>query len=105
MGYYERFIFFFLKFYFQAFREYHPTKDQPSVLLECVWQTDKYVLVERTNGSETQNQGKDIEEYVPSGTSAVHYHSIEVLLGGNNALWLSLHVHLYFNLMMNQFYL
>lgn len=67
----------------QVFREYHPTKGQPSVLLECVWQTDKYVLIEKTNGSETQSQGKDIEEYVPSGVSAVHYHSIEVLLGDN----------------------
>lgn len=67
----------------QAFREYHPIKDQPSVLLQCVWQTDKYVLFEKINGSETQSQSKDIEEDVPSGASAVHYRSIEVLLGDN----------------------
>lgn len=53
------------------------------ISLECIWQTDKYVLVEKMNGSESKSQEDDGED-VSQGTSAVQYQSIEVLLGGNN---------------------
>lgn len=81
--------------YLQVFREYYPIKDQPSVLLECRWQTDKYVLVEKINENQNHSQRADIGEAVPLGASAVQYKSIEVLLGGNNIFGLSLHVPLF----------
>ncbi|KAL3503469.1 hypothetical protein ACH5RR_037918 [Cinchona calisaya] len=67
---------------FEVFREYYPMKEQ-FISLECIWQTDKYVLVETMHESEPKSQGKDGGEDVPLGASAVRYQSIEVLLGDN----------------------
>ena len=66
----------------QVFREYYPIKEQ-FISLECIWQTDKYILVEKMNESESKTQGKDGREDVSQGASPVQYQSIEVLLGGN----------------------
>ncbi|KAG8365061.1 hypothetical protein BUALT_Bualt18G0063800 [Buddleja alternifolia] len=66
---------------FEVFREYYPRKEEATTLLECIWQTDKYVLVERTNSSETNSQDKDDREDVPLKTSKIQYENIEVLLG------------------------
>ncbi|XP_027112952.1 uncharacterized protein [Coffea arabica] len=65
---------------FEVFREYYPIKEQ-FISLECIWQTDKYILVEKMNESESKTQGKDGREDVSQGASPVQYQSIEVLLG------------------------
>ncbi|XP_022886632.1 uncharacterized protein LOC111402501 isoform X2 [Olea europaea var. sylvestris] len=66
---------------FEVFREYYPTKKQATTFLECVWQTDKYVLVERMNTSESKSQEKDVGEDVFLRSSKIIYKNIEVLLG------------------------
>ncbi|XP_042066585.1 uncharacterized protein LOC121809840 isoform X1 [Salvia splendens] len=38
---------------FEVFREYFPRKEEAKILLECIWQKDKFVLVETTHKSET----------------------------------------------------
>lgn len=63
--------------------------------MECRWQTDKYMLVEKINENQNHSQRADIGEAVPLGASAVQYKSIEVLLGGNNIFGWSLHVSLF----------
>lgn len=68
----------------QVFREYYPAKEQANTFLECVWQTDKYLLVERTNTSESESQEKGIVEDVSLRSSKILYENIEVLLGGNS---------------------
>ncbi|KAL0406911.1 UNVERIFIED_CONTAM: hypothetical protein Slati_4005000 [Sesamum latifolium] len=65
----------------QVFREYYPRRDEATTLLECAWQTDKYVLVERTNGSETDIQEKDDQGDFSWNPPNIQYQSIEVLLG------------------------
>ncbi|XP_027106514.1 uncharacterized protein [Coffea arabica] len=65
---------------FEVFREYYPIKEQ-FISLECIWQTDKYILVEKMNESESKTQGKDGREDVSQRASPVQYQSIEVLLG------------------------
>ncbi|KAK6132894.1 hypothetical protein DH2020_033374 [Rehmannia glutinosa] len=66
---------------FEVFREYYPTREEDSVLLECIWQTDKYVLLERERKSEANNEEKDIPVDVPPNASKIQYENIEVLLG------------------------
>lgn len=56
------------------------------MFLECLWQTDKYVLVERMNTSESKSQEKDVGEDVFLRSSKIIYKNIEVLLGGNSGL-------------------
>lgn len=66
----------------QVFREYYPTHER-TVTLECVWETDKFVLHERVN--EPSNKDSDVdkrEEAVSFGVSAVQYQSIDMVLGG-----------------------
>uniref|UniRef100_A0A5B6Z3F1 Nucleolus and neural progenitor protein-like N-terminal domain-containing protein n=1 Tax=Davidia involucrata TaxID=16924 RepID=A0A5B6Z3F1_DAVIN len=67
---------------FQVFREYYPTNEE-AITLECVWETDKFVLFERINKNEIKNQDKDLGEDVSLGASAIQYQSIEALLGGD----------------------
>ncbi|CAA3005143.1 Hypothetical predicted protein [Olea europaea subsp. europaea] len=69
---------------FEVFREYYPAKEQANTFLECVWQTDKYLLVERTNTSESESQEKGIVEDVSLRSSKILYENIEVLLGVDN---------------------
>ncbi|KAL2483677.1 uncharacterized protein Fot_45121 [Forsythia ovata] len=69
---------------FEVFREYYPAKEQVTTVLECIWQTDKYVLVERMNTSESKSQEKDIQEDVSLTASKILYENIEVLLGVDN---------------------
>ncbi|THF99857.1 hypothetical protein TEA_017731 [Camellia sinensis var. sinensis] len=64
---------------FEVFTEYYPMKDQV-VLLDCVWETDKFVLHERINKSQTECQDRETRE-VSLEASAIQYQSIEVLLG------------------------
>ncbi|KAL2453476.1 hypothetical protein Adt_49026 [Abeliophyllum distichum] len=69
---------------FEVFREYYPAKEQVITFLECIWQTDKYVLVERMNTSESKSQEKDIQDDVSLTASKILYENIEVLLGVDN---------------------
>lgn len=62
----------------QVFREYYPTNEE-FVTLECVWETDKFVLVERI---ETKNREGDPRENISLGTSTIQYQSIKTLLAG-----------------------
>lgn len=66
---------------FEVFREYYPRREEATILLECAWQTDKYVLVERTNRSETDIQEKDDRGDFSWNPPNIQYQSIEALLG------------------------
>lgn len=72
-------------FNFQVFREYYPMNER-SILLDCVWETDKFVLHERSTNCKTERVGKNVGE-ISIGPSAIQYQSIEVLLGGKNVLF------------------
>ncbi|XP_057464331.1 uncharacterized protein LOC130754189 isoform X2 [Actinidia eriantha] len=64
---------------FEVFREYYPMNER-AVLLDCVWETDKFVLHESFSRSEPEREDRDIRE-VSVGASSIQYQSIEVLLG------------------------
>lgn len=65
----------------QAFREFYPKKED-YVSLECVWDTDKFVLVERMDKCEIDFQEGDAGGEVRVGDNAVRYQTIEAFLGG-----------------------
>ncbi|ONK56202.1 uncharacterized protein A4U43_C10F5180 [Asparagus officinalis] len=44
--------------FIEAFREYYPSSGEV-LILECVWEKDKFVLLERTNNNNTKNQEED----------------------------------------------
>ncbi|XP_058208756.1 uncharacterized protein LOC131321823 isoform X1 [Rhododendron vialii] len=67
----------------EVFREYYPMNEQ-SVLLDCVWETDKFVLLEISTNCKTERQEKNVRE-ISIGPSAIQYQSIEVLLGDNES--------------------
>ena len=73
----------FQHFLIQIFREVFPTKEE-LVVLECVWKSDKFVLVERTqNSSDIASRDFDLEEQtLLKASSSVQYLSIESFLGG-----------------------
>ncbi|KAK2984831.1 hypothetical protein RJ640_004656, partial [Escallonia rubra] len=64
----------------EVFREYYPT-NEASVSLECIWEKDTFVLVERINEHKNRLLDMDVREDVSLGASAIHYQSIETLLG------------------------
>lgn len=66
----------------QVFRDLYPTNEQQVVYLECVWETDKFVLIERIKEPGNKDRVMDVEEDVCRGASSVQYQSIETLLGG-----------------------
>ncbi|OVA11732.1 protein of unknown function DUF4477 [Macleaya cordata] len=51
--------------------------------IECVWEKDKFVLLERTNKTEIKNRDGDcgVGMEIPLRSSNIQYQSIEVLLG------------------------
>ncbi|KAK4355260.1 hypothetical protein RND71_024231 [Anisodus tanguticus] len=65
---------------FEVFREYFPQKQQV-VFLECFWESDKYVLVERQNEKDVGSQEKEAGEDVSVEASKIQYESIEIFLG------------------------
>ncbi|XP_055823992.1 uncharacterized protein LOC129892448 [Solanum dulcamara] len=65
---------------FEVFREYFPPKQQV-VFLECIWESDKYVLVERQNQKDVGSQEKEAGEDVFVEASKIQYESIELFLG------------------------
>uniref|UniRef100_M1B3C8 Uncharacterized protein n=1 Tax=Solanum tuberosum TaxID=4113 RepID=M1B3C8_SOLTU len=68
---------------FEIFREYFPPKQQV-IFLECIWESDKYILVERQNQKDVGSQEKEVGEDVSVEASKVQYESIELFLGGNH---------------------
>lgn len=68
----------------QVFREYFPKKQEATIVLECIWQTDKYVLVERTSENEMNNPEDEHGDVLPS-SSKIQYENIEAFLGGINS--------------------
>ncbi|XP_075489306.1 uncharacterized protein LOC142528113 [Primulina tabacum] len=66
---------------FELFREYYPRKMEATVTLDCIWQIDKYVLVERTDETESKSQEKDGEENIFIQPSNIKYVNIEAFLG------------------------
>ncbi|KAG5597838.1 hypothetical protein H5410_039070 [Solanum commersonii] len=65
---------------FEVFREYFPPK-QLVIFLECIWESDKYILVERQNQKDVGSQEKEVGEDVSVEASKVQYESIELFLG------------------------
>ncbi|XP_022716928.1 uncharacterized protein LOC111275697 [Durio zibethinus] len=64
----------------EVYREIYPKK-KDYVTLECVWDTDKFVLVERMNKCEIEMQERDNGGEVSVGDNAVLYKTIESFLG------------------------
>lgn len=64
-----------LYWFMQAFREYYPSRGDALFLeLECVWEEDKFVLIERTQNSCKRRQDED-QSVDPSGTS-IQYETV-----------------------------
>ncbi|KAK8602898.1 hypothetical protein V6N13_085100 [Hibiscus sabdariffa] len=64
----------------QVFREFYP-KEEDYVTLECVWNTGKSMLVERTNTGEIEMQERDNDGEVSVGGNEARYKTIESVLG------------------------
>ncbi|KAM0833257.1 hypothetical protein ACQ4PT_064371 [Festuca glaucescens] len=58
----------------QAFREYYPSSNDASTILECVWVKDKFVLHERTKASCQKTQDDDHRSCAPD--SAIQYETL-----------------------------
>ncbi|XBI70206.1 hypothetical protein VPH35_064749 [Triticum aestivum] len=58
----------------QAFREYYPSSNNPSTILECVWVKDKFVLHEKTKASSQKTQGEDLKSCTPD--SSIQYETL-----------------------------
>ncbi|XP_042058405.1 uncharacterized protein LOC121802777 isoform X1 [Salvia splendens] len=66
---------------FEVFREYFPRKVEAKILLECIWQKDKFVLVETTHKREATGEEKDERGDISLSTPQILYENIEVVLG------------------------
>uniref|UniRef100_N1QV23 Nucleolus and neural progenitor protein-like N-terminal domain-containing protein n=1 Tax=Aegilops tauschii TaxID=37682 RepID=N1QV23_AEGTA len=58
----------------QAFREYYPSSNDPSTILECVWVKDKFVLHEKTKASSQKTQDEDLKSCTPD--SSIQYETL-----------------------------
>jgi len=67
----------------QVFREFFPVSED-FVILECVWESDKFILLERKSKRENASPIEDSGGNVSVQASAVNYESIESCLGGKN---------------------
>lgn len=54
----------------QASREYYPTMEEEIVVLECVWNPDKFVLLETSGKGKISQQGGSSEIVLAPGTGA-----------------------------------
>ncbi|KVH87481.1 hypothetical protein Ccrd_025262 [Cynara cardunculus var. scolymus] len=70
----------FISFNLFVFREYYPTNEQ-AVFLECVWETDKFVLLERKSEPEIIK-----DDVIFQGSSTVQYQTVETILGENKSV-------------------
>ena len=66
---------------FQVFREYYPSTEEEIVVLECIWKTDKFVLIESSGRVNKLHQDESLETVQPLETS-IKYQSIDTFLGG-----------------------
>nr|XP_043618749.1 uncharacterized protein LOC122590638 [Erigeron canadensis]XP_043618750.1 uncharacterized protein LOC122590638 [Erigeron canadensis] len=65
-----------------VFREYC-LKNEEAVFLECIWETDKFILLEQKSEPENKLPGTIENDVVAQGLSAVEYQSFEIILGDN----------------------
>ena len=77
----------------QVFREFYPKEEECVTLLDCVWKTDKYVLLETLQNSENSKpMEKNVSEDVTTRDSLVQYQTSVSSLAGKNrhrlTLWL-----------------
>ncbi|VAI34179.1 unnamed protein product [Triticum turgidum subsp. durum] len=68
----------------QAFREYYPSSNDPSTILECVWVKDKFVLHEKTKASSQKTQDEDLKPCTPD--SSIQYETLGLVSEGWNTL-------------------
>lgn len=64
----------------EVYRDLYPARDQ-AVYLDCVWKTDKFVLLENISEHVETNQDAILRDVYPGGASTVQYECIETLLG------------------------
>nr|KYP60864.1 hypothetical protein KK1_023278 [Cajanus cajan] len=67
----------------EVFRDFYPVSDD-FVTLECVWKSDKFILLETKHKKKNESQVEDSGGNVTIQTSDVNYTSIESLLGVKN---------------------
>ncbi|XP_057950975.1 uncharacterized protein LOC131145805 [Malania oleifera] len=64
----------------EIFREFYPKKEDV-ITLECIWQTDKFVLHERVDRSKMENRDAELGGGLSLGASAIQYQTIQTFLG------------------------
>ncbi|XP_027932394.1 uncharacterized protein LOC114188080 isoform X2 [Vigna unguiculata] len=69
----------------EVFRDFYPVNDD-FVTLDCVWESDKFILHERTHKRKNETQAEDYNEHASVQTSNVNYNSIESFLGESRSL-------------------
>ena len=72
----------------QVFRDFYPVSDD-FVTLECVWKSDKFILLERKHKRVNESQAVDSGGIVFVQTSNVNYNCIVSFLGGKNGVLVS----------------
>ncbi|CAN6557921.1 unnamed protein product [Malus baccata var. baccata] len=65
----------------EVFREFYPTNEE-IIILECVWKSDKFELIERTHKTEIATHDGDL----CLGESSVLYQSTESILGDDETI-------------------
>ncbi|CAJ1964497.1 unnamed protein product [Sphenostylis stenocarpa] len=75
----------------EVFRDYYPVSDD-FVTLDCVWKSDKFILLERKQKRKNESQTEDSNENVLVQTSNVNYNSIESFLGDDQLESVEAHV-------------
>ncbi|KAM0893083.1 hypothetical protein ACQ4PT_025337 [Festuca glaucescens] len=68
----------------QAFREYYPSSNDPSTILECVWVKDKFVLHERNKASSQKTQDENHKSCALD--SSIQYETLGPVTEGWNTL-------------------
>lgn len=64
----------------EVYREYYPREEEEYITLACVWETDKMILVEKTEKCEIKGKEAEIRRDVPVRDAAVKYQSIKSFL-------------------------
>ncbi|KAJ0103166.1 hypothetical protein Patl1_04268 [Pistacia atlantica] len=64
----------------EAYREFYPA-DKEYITLECVWSTDKFILLEKSHMGDVNSQEEDSGSKIPAGDPSVRYQSLEAFLG------------------------
>ncbi|XP_022638837.1 uncharacterized protein LOC106768719 isoform X5 [Vigna radiata var. radiata] len=66
----------------EVFRDFYPLSDD-FITLDCVWESDKFILHERIHKRKNESQAEDSNEHAFVQTSNVNYNSIDSFLGVN----------------------